>query len=71
MLYFTQGISNSCPTDKELGTLTKWLASWMLVWFLAGFSSVQYIVLRSMSFASLQKTYIDGITENTFAHYRR
>jgi|688.fasta_scaffold482476_1 hypothetical protein len=27
-----QGDSNSCLPDLELGSLTKWLASWMLVW---------------------------------------
>ncbi len=33
------GDSNSRPPDLELGALTKWLASRMLVWVLAGFST--------------------------------
>ncbi len=33
------GNSNSCPPDKELGALTKWLACRMLVWVSAGFST--------------------------------
>ncbi len=36
-----QGDSNSCPPDMELGALTKWLASRMLVWVVsAGFSTI-------------------------------
>ncbi len=41
---------HSCPPDKELGALTKWLASQMLVWVSAGFSTSSkffYIVYGS------------------------
>ncbi len=34
------GDSNSCPPDPESGVLTKWLASRLLVWVSAGFSTV-------------------------------
>jgi len=34
------GDSNSCPPDLEFGALTKWLASRMLVWVSAGFSTL-------------------------------
>ncbi len=33
------GDSNSRPPDLELGALTKWLSSRMLIWILAGFST--------------------------------
>jgi hypothetical protein len=33
------GYSNSRPPDKELGSVTKWLASQLQVYFSAGFST--------------------------------
>ncbi len=36
------GNSNSHPPDLELGVLTKWLARRMLVWGMAGFSTLSY-----------------------------
>ncbi len=35
----TQGIKTHAPLIRRLGTLTKWLASQMLVWILTGFST--------------------------------
>ncbi len=36
--------SNSCPPDLELGALTKWLASRMLVCVSAGFSITREVL---------------------------
>ncbi len=39
------GDLNSRPSDLELGALTKWLASQMLVWVSAGFYAILYVTL--------------------------
>jgi hypothetical protein len=45
-VHVLSGDSNSSPPDQELGALTKWLASRMLVWASAGFTTIFWFLVN-------------------------